>query len=294
MTGRASRLKSWAAFLAAWTGIGCAVVLYLESGEPRLLVPLLAGLVATSALWRPFPHSGIVTAVFAGMAFTALRYLLEGLTGLAQPALAALVTFLGTGVLADTLAGRAESEARQRRHDALLIDELTPTAAGGAMKWQHAQKELADELGRARRYKYPISLVLIGLDAVLENADDGAAEAAVRQRSELVKLLLTKTRTSDRVTFRGDDQVALVLPHTPLKGALMFLDKNLPEIKEATGLDPRMGVAEFPTDAGSPDELIAEAEAALDFGRASGVRIVSRSLLMGAQESAPAEPTPGA
>lgn len=286
MSGRASPLKASAAFVIAWTGISGGVVMYLEGGEVRILVPVLAALTATAALWHPVGRPGLLTAVVAAAAFAGLRYALEGVDGLAVPALAAAVSFVGLGILADLLTQRAEADALQRRHDTLLIDELTPTSETGAMKWQHARKELADEIGRGRRYKYPVSLVLVGLDPVIENADEAAVAAGVKQRSELVRLLLSKTRTSDRVTFHGNDQVALMLPHTPLKGALMFLDKNLPEIKEAAGLDPRMGVAEFPTDAGSADDLVAEAEAALEFGKASGVRIVSRSLLMGAQEAA--------
>lgn len=288
MSARVSRVKAWAAFVAAWTGVGVGVAMYLEPGESRVLVPVLCGFVITAALWHPFPRAGTVTGVLAAAAFVALRYLVQGTDGIAQPSLAAAVTLLGCGILADALAARAEADALQRRHDSLLIEELTPTGASGAMKWQHAQKQLADEVARGRRYKYPLALVLVGLDKVIENADDGTVEAAVRQRSELVRLLLSRTRTSDRVSFRSEDQLALVLPHTTAKGALAFLEKHLSEIKVATGMDPRIGIAEFPSDAGLAEDLVTEAEAALEFGKASGMRIVSRTLLMGAQERAPA------
>jgi GGDEF domain-containing protein len=290
---RASRVKAWAAFVAAWTGIGVAVSMYLEGGESRVLVPVLAGFVVVAALWRPLPRTGTIVSILAAGAFVALRYLVQGTEGIAQPSIAASVTFLGLGIIADSLTSRADADALQRRHDTLLIEELTPTGSTGAMKWQHAQKQLADEVARGRRYKYPVTLVLVGLDKVLENADDATIEHAVRQRSELVRLLLSRTRTSDRVSFRADDQLALVMPHTPVKGALAFLEKNLPEIKVASGMDPRIGVAEFPSDAGLAEELVTEAESALEFGRASGMRVVSRTLLMGEQAQKP--PTaPGA
>lgn len=288
MTGRASRTKAWAAFVAAWIGIGVGVAMYVEPGESRVLVPVLCGFVVAAAMWHPIPRTGTIAGVLAAAAFVGLRYLVQGTDGIAQPALATSITLLGLGLLADALAARAEADALQRRHDTLLIEELTPTSGTGAMKWQHAQKQLAEEVARGRRYKYPVTLALIGLDPVLENADDATIEAAVRQRSELVRLLLAKTRTSDRVAFRAEDQLAVVLPHTGVKGALAFLDKNLPEIKVATGIDPRIGVAEFPSDAGLAEDLVTEAESALEFGRASGMRIVSRTLLMGAPEQGPA------
>lgn len=294
MIGRATRVKAWAAFLAAWAGIGGGVTMYLEAGESRVLVPVLCGFIITVALWRPFPRTGTVAAFLATGAFVGLRYLVQGVDGIVQPSVAAGATFLGAGIFADALTARAEADALQRRHDSLLIEELTPTSATGAMKWQHAQRQLAEEITRARRYKYPVTLALVGLDKVLENADDATIEAAIRQRSDLVRLLLARTRASDRISFRSEDELALVLPHTNAKGAVAFLEKNLPEIKVATGADPRIGVAEFPSDAGLPEELVTEAESALEFGRASGMRVVSRALLMGAQEAPPQQrPTQG-
>lgn len=290
MSGRISRTKAWAAFVAAWTGIGVAVAMYLEPGESRILVPVLCGFVVVAALWRPFPRTGMVASVLAAATFVGLRYLVQGTDGIAQPAAAAAVTFLGLGLLADSLASRAEADALQRQHDSLLIDELTPTSPTGAIKWQHAQRQLADEVARGRRYKYPVTLALLGLDPVLESADDSMIEAAVRQRSDLVRLLLSRTRTSDRITFRADDRLAVILPHTTVKGALAFFEKNLPDIKLAAGIDPRIGIAEFPSDAALAEELVTEAESALEFGRASGMRIVSRTLVMGASEQ-PAAPT---
>jgi GGDEF domain-containing protein len=287
VSGSASRAKTWAALTAAWAGIGTAVVLYLEPGDARILVPIVAGFVVVLSLWHPFPRAGTVLALPIAAIYVGARYLFEGPEGFVQPAVAAAIAIFGLGVIADALTARAEADALQRRHDSLLIEELTPTSSSGAMKWQHAQKQLADEIARGRRYKYPVSLVLVGLDRVLENAPDSQVQAAVRQRSALIRLLLSKMRSSDHVAFRGEDQLALVLPHTPAAGALAFLDKNLPEIKIATGIDPRIGVAEFPTDAGSPEDLVTEAESALEFGRASGMRIVSRSTLMGTQEITP-------
>lgn len=292
MIGRATRVKAWAAFVAAWTGAGVGVAMYLEAGESRVLVPVLCGFIVAAALWHPIPRTGTIAAFLAGITFVGLRYLVQGVDGIVQPSVAAGVTFLGVGILADALAARAEADALQRRHDTLLIEELTPTSATGAMKWQHAQKQLADEIARARRYKYPVTLVIVGLDKVLENADDTIIEAAVRQRSDLVRLLLSRTRASDRISFRSEDALALVLPHTNVKGAVAFLDKNLPDIKVAIGVDPRIGVAEFPSDAGLPEELVSEAESALEFGRASGMRVVSRALLMGAQEAQPQQRPP--
>lgn len=280
----ATRTKASAALAAAVSAIGVSAAVFVDPAETRILIPALAGFVATSALFHPFPRSGVATALLGALAYTGIRWWLFGLDGLGLTGAVTAAALVAAGQAADALAARAEADALQQRHDSLLIEELTPTAEAGALKWQHAQKQLADEIGRGRRYRYPVSFALIGLEPILENADDGSVEAALHQRSELVKLLLEKTRSSDRVAFKGDDRLALSLPHTSLRGALAFLDKILPDMIERTGVEPRMGVAEFPTDAGAAEELIAEAEAALEFARASGLRVVSRSLLLGGVE----------
>lgn len=287
-----SRLKAHAAAVAAWTGVALAVAMYFEPGEARVLVPVLAGAVVAAAIWHGFPASGLVAAIVASAAFGALRYLVQGLEGFTASLTSTTAGLLVLGVLADAFAGRAEADALQRRHDRLLIDELTPTSASGEMKWQHAQRQLADEVGRARRYRYAVSFALIAIEPLPEGSDDVGTQQALRRRSEMVRLLLSRTRSSDRTSFRGRDQLALVLPHTAVSGAVAFLDKNLPEIKVALGTDPRVGVASFPADAGTPEELVSEAESALDFAKASGMRVVSRSLLMGTGEGAQPGPRP--
>lgn len=282
----ATRTKASAALAAAVAAIGVTAGVFVDASETRILIPALAGLVTTAALFHPFPRSGLATALVGSLLYAGVRWWLVGTEDLSLTAGITAAALLAAGQAADAFATRAEADALQLRHDSLLIEELTPTAEAGALKWQHAQKQLADEIGRGRRYRYPVSLALIGLEPILENADDGAVEAALRQRSELVKLLLEKTRTSDRVAFKGEDSLALSLPHTSLRGALAFLDKILPDMIERTGVEPRMGVAEFPTDAGAAEELVSESEAALEFARASGLRVVSRSLLLGGMEQA--------
>lgn len=284
-----SRTKAWTAAVAAWTGVAVGAAMYFEAGETRVLVPVLAGFVAVAALWHGLPAAGAVTGVLATALFVAIRYLVDGPAGILAPALTVAVGLVALGFLADALARRAEGDALQRRHDSLLIDELTPTSAMGEMKWQHAQKHLADEIGRARRYRYAVSLALVAVEPLPEN-DDAGVQAVLGRRSDLVRLLLARTRTSDRVSFRGQGQLAVVLPHTAVDGAVAFLDKNLPDIKVAVGHDPRVGVAAFPADAGTAEELVTEAESALDFAKASGMRIVSRALLMGSAAEAAQRP----
>jgi GGDEF domain-containing protein len=205
--------------------------------------------------------------------FVGLRLLAQGSGGLLTSGALALVGLLGVGVLAEALARRTEQDALQARHDARLIEELTPVQRGTRLlKPQHAARELGDELSSARRYRYPVSVVLLAVDGWDPSDEQHALE-------EMSRLLLDQVRSTDRVSYRGNGEFLLILTHTGLSGALAVVDKCGLKLRQDIGADQRAGVAEFPTDGASVEDLFREAEAALEFARSSGLRVASRDLL---------------
>jgi diguanylate cyclase (GGDEF)-like protein len=280
MTGEISAAKAWAVLLAVLSSLFLAAGAYVERGETALLLPLLAGLVATLGLWRPVARIGLVAALLGTLVFVALRLLTEGQDGLAASAPVALVGLLGVGLLADALGEQTERDALRRRHDTRLIEELTPTHSGtGILKWQHAARDLDNELIAARRYRYPVSLLLLSVDDWEHAAEKWGGGGIEALAEEMARLLVEQIRTTDRISYRGNGEFVLILTHTGLSGALAVVDKCRLLLKQEAGLDQRAGAAEFPSDAGTAEELLREAESALEFARSSGLRVASRELL---------------
>lgn len=277
-----SRSRALGALLLAWTGLALAAGSLVDTSDARTLLPVLAGLVAALALWRPFPYAGAFLSTVAAGAYALVHVLVAGADSLLLPGLVALFGLLGVGLLADALAFEHLVDVRQRHHDAQLIEELTPTRNGeGVLKWGHVAHSLAGELSRARRYRYPVTFALVGLENWERlHEERGRAEAA-RLRTRVASILATNVRTSDRVGYHGDRDIAVLLPHTPLAGMLTVLDKCRLAAREELGVELRSGVAEFPADAASPEDLLREAEAALEFARTSGLGVASRALLNG-------------
>ena len=83
----------------------------------------------------------------------------------------------------------------------------------------------------------------------------------------------------DSMGGHGERGFTVLLPHTPLNGAQIVAGKIVSAIEEATSAAIHAGIAEFPEDAATPDDLLREAEQALGFARLAKLKVASRTLL---------------
>ena len=101
-----------------------------------------------------------------------------------------------------------------------LTDELTTLPNRRAF-----MRRLEDEVGRVKRYGYPISLTLIDLDD-FKNINDqyghAGGDAVLKTYAEEV---LTIFRHHDMVARYGGEEFVVILPNTEIEGALSALRK---------------------------------------------------------------------
>jgi diguanylate cyclase (GGDEF)-like protein len=129
-------------------------------------------------------------------------------------------------------------ELFQQLRDTAVTDALT-----GCMNRAHFIEVVGAELRRTRRTGSPLSLVMLDLDGFKGlNDQDGhlAGDAALAQVGRRLK---EKLRQSDVRCRYGGDEFLVLLPDTPLKGALHVADVLRQEV-EALGIRP--------SDAGAP------------------------------------------
>ncbi|MBI2756011.1 MAG: diguanylate cyclase [Chloroflexi bacterium] len=281
------RTKSLAAALVVAAGLVLAAAALTDTGEARVLAPTLVALVCAVGLWRPKPFVSFGAALVGAVTFALVRWLVEGLAGLVLSVGTVAIGLFLLAYLAELLAAETEAVALARRHDALVIEELTPMSEAGVLKWRHARAGLEEEILRGRRYVYPVSLALIAVDNWPELVEKLGADQAAVQVDALAREAKSGLRPMDTVSVYGADRIAVVLPHTPLQGALAAVDKLRQRIRVQLSLTVRAGVSEFPHDASSVDELTGEAEAALEFAQGSELGVASRGLF-GAEEPEPA------
>lgn len=273
--------------LALWMIATAAVFALVELRDTALLGWSLAGAVVITSLARPFRGAAVAITLLAAAAylgaqihrmvvlqglFPDLRYLLAMLPGIACLVVAGLLS---------AIVSRQLSRIRaQMEQDTAAVQELTRhDDVTGVLKDSYANRLLSLEIERARRYQRPLSVVLLAAEDWEAHFLDRGVEEADEKLATIGKLLVEGLRAVDVVARGGESRFLAILPETPAEGAQLAAERICETMAEKAGLQFRAGVAQFPDDGVSREELAAEAEAALQFARQAGITVASRSLL---------------
>ena len=132
-------------------------------------------------------------------------------------------------------------------------------------QFEFFKKLLAIEIKRARRYRYPLSLVLVGLDA------EGNGEDGPSMRRGLTEAVRSAIRDIDIPVTFSQGSLLVVMPHTDKKGALVVGERIRDKVRDRA--DATASVVVVSTD-GSPrytfSALISAAAKGLEAARGDG------------------------
>ncbi len=182
----------------------------------------------------------------------------------------------------DTIAGVLKVEAVDARHftgdQVAALEQLAATVAvllsadavaGGAPRGDALtglpnrrtfDQRLAIEAARARRYSQPLALCIFdlhGLDAVNDKLGRRAGDEAVRE----VARILSSSRFADECFHLGGDRFALLMPQTPVEGAINAGARLSASVVAAGLCDGRIS-ASFGAAAGEGDPVALQEHAA--------------------------------
>jgi len=170
---------------------------------------------------------------------------------------------------------RTSKESRTRIERLAFLDALT-----GAHNHRYLDMALRAELKRAKRYAHSLCLAYIDLDSFKPVNDDFGHEIGNHVLADIGRILLVTVRESDTLGRVGGDEFIIILPETDLSGAHIFSERLRTEVEELFADDiviPRdkrvsfsSGIATFPADAATKDELISHADMALYQAKRSG------------------------
>jgi diguanylate cyclase (GGDEF)-like protein len=130
---------------------------------------------------------------------------------------------------------------------------------------------LERELTRASRYNQPISLIILDLDSFKEYNDRWGHPAGDVRLREIADLLRANVREPDLAARYGGEEFAVILPNTTKSGAIRLAER-LRRSAEASapsqnngrsfvsGYTISLGVATYPDDAASIEELLLAAD----------------------------------
>ena len=155
---------------------------------------------------------------------------------------------------------RRKLEAESRA----FLDECT-----GALTNQAFEKILAEEIRRAGRYHYPVTLCHLDLDdfaSFSQNFGSEKGEALLRQFSELLR---STVRFSDTVGRAPKDGFFVLLPHTDLIRAQKFLNRALNESQDKLDAGFSAGLTVYQAGEKQTD-LLARLETAMGAAKREG------------------------
>jgi diguanylate cyclase (GGDEF)-like protein len=144
---------------------------------------------------------------------------------------------------------------QQEMEMAASVDQLT-----GLRNRQRFFEDLRREFSSARRYDTPLSILLLDVDGLARVNDDQGFDAGDRLLLIISELLLTRLRVSDIAARIGDDDFAVILPHTPLDGARVLAARVI----ETLGDWVHAGVASAELETTSGSEMLQSAAHDLD------------------------------
>ncbi|TML30395.1 MAG: GGDEF domain-containing protein [Actinobacteria bacterium] len=182
----------------------------------------------------------------------------------------------GATVLAGARA-RRRGQAIEAMEGLAISDALTGVLNRGALEGR-----LASELARARRYGRPLGLLtfdVAGLKAINDAHGHSAGDEVLRG---VAGILTASVRDHDLVGRMGGDEYAVVVTEQSRAGTEKVLDRirsQIPQRRTALGLSTHWGlsagVAEFPNDGETAEELLEAADRRLYLSRGIHIQPVS-------------------
>jgi diguanylate cyclase (GGDEF)-like protein/PAS domain S-box-containing protein len=189
------------------------------------------------------------------------------------------------GVTRDISERKRAEEERERLHAELEVRAITDSLTG-LYNHAHLYQRLAEEIERSKRYGRGFTVVMMDVDNFKQYNDSRGHQAGDEALCLIADCIRKAIRRSD-IAFRyGGDEFAVLLPHAGSSRAQPVVSRinrriaaRLTELDDpaAGWLGVSAGVACFPDDAATVDDLVTMADTALyDTKRVALARAVAR------------------
>lgn len=165
--------------------------------------------------------------------------------------------------------------------DLAIHDGLT-----GLLNHHEFQKRLLWEIKRAGRYRRGLSLLMMDIDRFKTLNDTYGHQAGDNVLKAMGEHLRNAIRSSDEAARYGGEEFALIMPETPGETAFITAQRIGAEISRipmavsadvTVNITVSIGVATFPQDAATKDELIAAADSRMYRAKHQGRNRVCQS-----------------
>ena len=145
-----------------------------------------------------------------------------------------------------------------------MVDELIIRETTGLVRWQYALVYLKAEVFRSRRYGKPFCLFLMQI----KNFDSLKEEKSGYEINELMvalsNQLLGALRDVDIAITYNEITLGAILPETPMIGCNDLVSRILSNAEKKLRISLHFGIAVFPQNGSTENEIVTAAETALN------------------------------
>jgi two-component system cell cycle response regulator len=240
-----------------------------------LVMPKMDGI----ALVKSIRESGKDVPFLVMTGFASIEYAVESMKAGATDFLTKPLKFdhvmLIINRVLETCALRKMAREREYYKDLSNSDGLTKIS-----NYRHFNHVLQLEIDRQRRYRRPLTLLMIDIDDFKKTNDRYGHLMGDMVLIKIAALLTAEIRGFDFVARYGGDEFTVILPEVADREALavgrrimksiVLHEFKSPEHKDIGSLSVTVGIASFPKDATEAQDLVAKADRAMYAGKSAG------------------------
>ncbi len=256
---------------------------FIKKSSGIMNILILAGVIAIVGVIAMFSTSTLFAAlstILFTIAYLFIAYYAMEIYNLWIPIVLPIIAI----VLAFTLSLLAKylmkSKDFEYQYKLATIDGLTEL-----YNHRYFQDTLKKQIDISRRYNQPVSLIICDIDFFKKFNDTYGHQAGDAVLRQVAQTLKKNSRTTDYVCRYGGEEMSIILPNTKAEEALMLANRICSAVAEKpfhlTPVDTApvtisLGVATFPDNAQTSQDLIEWADKGLYYAKEHGRNQVGR------------------
>lgn len=241
-----------------------------------LVIAIVGGIVmlSTSTLFA------VLSTTLFGIAYLFISYYTMEKLNLWIPVVLPVIAIMGSFALSFLVKYLMKARDFEYQYKLATIDGLTEL-----YNHRYFQDTLRKQMDIARRYNQAFSLIIVDIDFFKKFNDTYGHQAGDAVLRQVAKILKNNSRTTDYVCRYGGEEMTIILPNTSAEDALFNANRICKAVAETpfnlTPVDKvnvtiSLGVATFPDNAQTPQDLIEWADKGLYYAKEHGRNQVGR------------------
>lgn len=265
-------LSVYSAAIIVWCVISTVIIAVINPQTSLVAASILAFITVFSLL-RFFPLAPWISALIGSAVYVIINYSLFTLTRsmllttgsvVALYFVAAFLAELYSHQM-DLLKGQIDKSQR------MLNDLVQYDPSTGVYRWKYARQRLTMEVLRSRRYKKPLTLLLI--KPHLPESTALSEKERENLAAQIIETLLNGIRRDVDIPFTGPN-MGIILPETGSEGAQILSSRLVEDVFRKLRVELAVGIASIPNDAVTDEALLTDAEMAMKFAITSGQSVI--------------------